>query len=101
MEQPPPTQALAPVTSCPWRGLLAFALLGLVGALGPDITPSRYWPLDHYIPRYILLALSVGFGLSAVRSAQRMDKLLGISVVIVGGGMVAYIIRACLRFVDL
>lgn len=31
----------------PWRGLIAFALLAVVGALGPDITASRDWELDH------------------------------------------------------
>jgi hypothetical protein len=93
-----PINAPAPAAALPWRGLLAFVLLAAVGSLGPDITPSRYWPdLGHYIPRYVLLALSVGFGLSATRSAWRLDRLLGIAVVLVGGGMAAYIIKECLR----
>jgi hypothetical protein len=70
----------------------------LFGAMGPDITPSPYWPdLDHYIPRYVILALSVGFGLNAVRSGHRVDRVLGIAVLIAGGYMVQYIIRECLR----
>jgi hypothetical protein len=72
----------------------------VVGALGPDITPSRYWQdLDHYIPRYVLLALSIGFGFSAIRSGHRVDRVFGIAVLAVGGGMVAYIIRECLRII--
>ncbi len=90
-----------PNSTLPWRGLVAFALLGVLGALGPDIAPSRYWPdLDHYIPRYVLLALSVGFGLSAVRSGLRVDRLLGIAVLVVGVGMVTYIIWECLRRIN-
>jgi hypothetical protein len=82
----------------PWWGSVAFALLGVVGALGPDITPSVYWPdLAYYVPRYVLLALSVGFALSAVRSGQRVDRVLGVAVLVVGGGMVAYVIGECLR----
>ncbi|HTK74442.1 MAG TPA: hypothetical protein VL371_04235 [Gemmataceae bacterium] len=82
----------------PWRGLLAFALLGLVGMLGPDITPSSYIPeLDHYVPRYVVLALSVGLAISAIRSRQRLDKLFGIAVVLVGGWMVAHIAMECIR----
>jgi hypothetical protein len=82
----------------PWRGCVAFGLLAVVGAMGPDITPSRYWPnLDHYIPRYVLLALSVGFGLSAVRSGRRLDRVFGIAVLVVGCGMVVHIASACLR----
>jgi hypothetical protein len=81
-----------------WRGPVAFALLGVVGALGPDITPSQHWPdLDHYIPRYVLLALSVGFGLSAVRYGHRVDRVFGIATVVVGGGLVVYIIKDCLN----
>jgi len=95
---PHPPQPPAADVALPWRGLVAFGLLAVVGAMGPDITPSRYWPdLDHYIPRYVLLALSVGFGISAVRRGQRADRLLGIAVLVVGGYMVVYIIRACLR----
>jgi hypothetical protein len=43
-----------------------------------------------------LLALSVGFSISAVRSGQKTDRLLGIAVLVVGGAMVAYIAWACL-----
>jgi hypothetical protein len=79
----------------PWRGLVAFGFLAAVGAMGPDIAPSHYWPdLDHYIPRYVLLALGIGFGLSAVRSGRRQDRLIGVVVLVVGLGMVAYIVRA-------
>jgi hypothetical protein len=94
---PTPTEAL------PWRGILAFVLLALVGPLGgSDIIPSPYIPnLDHYIPRYVLLAISVGLGLSAVRSAQRLDKVFGIGVVLVGGGMVVYIASECLKITGL
>jgi hypothetical protein len=96
---PPPARdpVQPPAVAVPWRGLVAFGLLALVGAMGPDIAPSRYWPgLDHYIPRYVLLALGIGFGLSAVRSGQRVDRLFGIAVLVVGLGMVAYIAWACI-----
>ncbi len=84
--------------SLPWRGSIALALLGVVGSLGPDIIPSRYWPdLAHYLPRYVLLAVSVGFALNAVRSKQRVDRVFGIAVLVVGGGLAVYIIRECLR----
>ena len=80
-----------------WRGALAIMMLGVVGALGPDVTPSRYWPdPEHDIPRYVLLAPSIGFGLAAVRSGQRVDRLLGIAVLLVGGGLVLYIVTECL-----
>lgn len=95
---PDPAQPPAADVSVPRRGLVAFGLLAVVGAMGPDIAPSVYWPdLSHYIPRYVVLALSVGFGLSAVRSGRRLDRLFGIAVLVVGLGMVAYIVRACLR----
>lgn len=80
----------------PWRGIVAFALLAVVGALGPDITASRYWELDHYILRYIMLAFSVGFALSAIRTGRRVDRVFGIAVIVTGGGLVAYIIYDCL-----
>ncbi|HEY1376962.1 MAG TPA: hypothetical protein VGF55_09215, partial [Gemmataceae bacterium] len=74
-----------PKPTIPWRGLVGFGLLALVGAMGPDITPSRYYPdLGHYVPRYVLLALGVGFGLSAVRRGGRVDRLIGIAVLVVG-----------------
>jgi hypothetical protein len=96
--EPVPVQPLLP--TLPLRGLVAFALLAAVGLIGVDITPSRYFPnLDHYIPRYILLAQSVGFGLSAVRSRKRTDRLLGIAVLIVGSSMVNYIALDCLRII--
>ncbi len=95
---PAPAQPPAPDVAVPWRGLVAFGLLAVVGAMGPDIAPSGYWPdLDHYVPRYVLLALCVGFGLSAVRSGRGLDRPFGTAVLVVGGGMVAYIVRACLR----
>ena len=81
-----------------WRGMVAFGLLALVGAMGPDITPSSYWPnLDHYIRRYVLLGLSVGFGLSALRRGGRLDRLIGLAVLVVGLGMVAHIVLTCLN----
>jgi hypothetical protein len=96
-----PMQSPTRKASLPWRGFIAFILLGVVGSLGPDITPSRKWPdLAYYIPRYVMLALSIGFGLSAVRSKQRVDRVFGIAVVVVGGGMVAYIIRECWRIMS-
>jgi hypothetical protein len=81
----------------PWRGLVAFGLLAVVGAMGPDITPSPYWDLGHYIPRYVLLALSVGFGLNAVRRGGRVDRLIGVAVLVVGLVMVAHIVLYCLN----
>jgi hypothetical protein len=91
-----PMQEPTRKASLPWWGSIAFILLGVVGSLGPDITPSRKLPdLTYYIPRYVLLALSIGFGLGAVRSVQRVDRIFGIAVLVVGSGMVAYIIREC------
>ncbi len=99
--EPPPTRPDSPELEC-WRGGLGFVLLATVGMMGPDITPTVYFPnLDHYIPRYVLLALSVGLGLSAVRSGKRLERVFGLAVLIAGLGMVAYIIRACLRIVPL
>jgi hypothetical protein len=84
----------------PWRGPLAFVLLGIVSVLGPDITPSQYWPdLVHYIPRYVLLAFSIGFGLAAIGSPQRIDKMFGIAVIIAGGWMIVHIATECLRII--
>jgi hypothetical protein len=81
-----------------WRGPVAFGMLALVGAMGPDIVPSVYWPdLSHYIPRYVLLACSVGMGISCIRRGGRIDRLIGIAVVVVGLGMVAYIAKESLR----
>jgi hypothetical protein len=95
---PAPIHASTAGVDVQWRGLVAIGLLAVVGAMGPDITPSRYWPdLDHYIPRYVALALGIGFGLSAVRSGRRPERLIGVAVLVVGLGMVAYIIEACLR----
>ena len=81
----------------PWRGLVALGLFFLVAAMGPDITPSPYWDLDHYILRYVLLAVSVGCGLSAVRRGGRADRLIGIAILVVGLGLVGYIALSCLR----
>jgi hypothetical protein len=81
--------------------VVAFILLALVGSLGPDFAPSRYRPdLSHYIPRYILLAPSLGFGLDALHSKQRVDRMFGIAVLVVGGGVVAYIINTCLHVIS-
>lgn len=93
-------QASKPVPTIPWSGLLAFGILAVVGSMGPDITPSRYWTINHYIPRYVLLALSIGFGLSALRSSQRLNRLLGIAVVAVSGVTVAYIVYNCLNILS-
>jgi hypothetical protein len=99
--EPAPNPSPASGPALPWRGLLAFALLAVVGSLGPDITPSRYWPdLDHYVPRYVLLTLSIGFAISAARSGLRVDRLLGLAVLLVGGGMAVYIARACLLIIS-
>ena len=73
-DAPVPGHRLASDVVLHWRGLLAFSLLGAVGVMGPDITPSQYFDIYHYIPRYVLLALSIGFGLSAVRSARRLGR---------------------------
>ena len=70
-DAPVPGHRLASDVVLHWRGLLAFSLLGAVGVMGPDITPSQYFDIYHYIPRYVLLALSIGFGLSAVHSGRR------------------------------
>ena len=97
------SRAKTPIPSMtgPWRGLLAFALLSMVGAFGPDIAPSPYWPdLDHYIPRYVLLALSIGFGLAAIRSGERADRILGFAVVLGGGVVVVYIVGECQRILS-
>src|SRR5262249_36320863 len=86
------SQPLRAQLSLPWRGLAALAILFVVGAIGSDIIPTGKRPeINHYIPAIVLLALSVGFGLSAVRSRQRAERPLGIAVLTVGCGMVAYI----------
>ncbi len=97
---PAASESVQPLTDAglPWRGPVGFGLLVFVGGMGPDIAPSRYFPdLDHYIPRYILLALAIGFGLSAVRSGRRQDRVLGIAVLAVGGYLVVCIVRWCLH----
>lgn len=92
----PPPDDVVPIP--PWHGPTAFFLLAVVGSMGPDITPSRYYPeLDHYIPRYVVLSLSVGFSISAVRSQLRIDRIFGIASLVTGGWMVMYIIRHCIR----
>ena len=73
-DAPVPGHRLASDVVLHWRGLLAFSLLGALGVMGPDITPSQYFDIYHYIPRYVLLALSIGFGLSAVRSGRRLGR---------------------------
>lgn len=73
-DAPVPRHRLASDVVLHWRGLLAFSLLGALGVMGPDITPSVYFDIYHYIPRYVLLALSIGFGLSAVRSGHRLGR---------------------------
>lgn len=99
--QTPPMNDTPQRASLPWLGFIAFTLLGVVGALGPSITPSMKEPDPaDYIPRYILLALSVGFSLHAIRSKQRVDRTFGIAVLVVGTGMVAYIVRECLRIIN-
>lgn len=95
-----PESAPARDAALPWRGLVAFGMLALVGSMGTDIAPSPYIPdLDHYIPRYVLLALAVGFGLSATRSHRREDRLCGIAVLVVGGYLVVYVARSCLKHI--
>jgi hypothetical protein len=96
-----PKQQPSQRMSWPALGVIAFILLGVAGALGPDITPNEKLPDPaDYIPRYVLLALSVGFALHAVRSKQRVDRVFAIAVLVVGVGMVAYIIRECLRITN-
>ena len=92
-----PPAATRPKAKVPWRGVVAFALLGAVGSLGPDLTQARYLPnLDFYVRRYVLLALSIGFALSAVCSRVQLDRLIGIAVLVVGMALLTYIIDACL-----
>ncbi|MCE9532397.1 MAG: hypothetical protein K8T89_14945 [Planctomycetes bacterium] len=80
-----------------WRSLIGLALLGIVGVVGlisPYYLPSTYNPRhdwDHYLLRYALLAFAVGFGLSAVRSRERVERLLGTAVIVTGILLVAYI----------
>jgi hypothetical protein len=59
-----------------------------------QLTPSRYHGEDHYIPRYILIAISLLLAVSAVRSGQRLDRVIGIAVLAVSGGLLIYIARA-------
>ena len=83
-----------------WCGIAGFVLLAIVGGMGPDIAPSGYYPdLMHYIPLYVLLALSVGFGLSAVRSSRRVDRVFGIAVLTVGLYMVIYVVTECCKMI--
>lgn len=42
------------------------------------------------------MALRVGLALGAVRSGSGVDRVLGIPVLLVGSGMVVYIVWACL-----
>jgi hypothetical protein len=100
MTDPRERQLATPVSSydTSWRGWLAFGLLVAVGALGPDISPSRYYPdLDHYLSRYILLALSVGCAIHAIRAGRRGDQLIGLGVLVAGLGLVAHVVRDSLR----
>jgi hypothetical protein len=82
-----------------WRGLLAIGPFPLIAMMGPDLTPSRYFGVEHYIPRYILLALSVGFGLNAIRRGTRADRLIGIAVLVVGVGLIGCVAWDCVSII--
>ncbi|CAN5322249.1 hypothetical protein BH11PLA2_BH11PLA2_00750 [soil metagenome] len=82
----------------PVVGLTAFACLAIVGSMGTDILPTQYYPdLIHYIPRYCVLAISVGCGISAIRSRNRMNRLLGYATTFVGLALTCRIVEFCLR----
>ncbi|WP_149111602.1 hypothetical protein [Limnoglobus roseus] len=64
-----------------------------MAALGPLLTPINWWPYsEYYVPKYVLLALSVGCGLRAVRSGWWGDRVCGLIALLVGGGTTAYIV---------
>jgi hypothetical protein len=101
-ELPPaqPSPPPPPPLTIPWRGLLAFALIVVFAGHLPWAIPNPYFPVDYYIPPFVLLALGVGVGLSAARTGKDLDRLLGIGVLVAGGGMVVYIISDCLRIIN-
>jgi hypothetical protein len=98
MEAPKlPSRLPLPDWSITWRGGLAFALLAAVGGLGPTLFPSAYIPdIKSYLWSVIALALAVGIGVSAVRSAVRGDRVIGLAVTLVGGLLIALIAIDCI-----
>jgi len=50
----------------------------------PLLASSYYNDIWGYVPVYVLLALSVGFALSAIRVGGRTDRILGTAVFFVG-----------------
>jgi hypothetical protein len=82
----------------PWRGVVA---LGLLVASRPGLSaPTGYFPnVGHYAVWYVLLALSVGVGLSAARSTGRINRILGVPVVVVGALLCARTAWDCLAII--
>jgi hypothetical protein len=53
--------------------------------VGYPLLPSSYYnDFEGYVPVFALLALSVGFGLSALRAGGKVDRIIGTAVFVVG-----------------
>ena len=59
----------------PWRGVLALVCMFAHAMVGYPLLPSSYYnDFEGYVPVFVLLALSVGFGLGALhRVAERTE----------------------------
>src|SRR4051812_34076029 len=82
----------------PWRGILAVGCLIVVAGLGPSLWASPYVDdFGEYVVRVAFLGIAVGAGVGGMRSRSRLDRILGIAAVLVGGGLAGLIAADCLR----
>ena len=88
----------SPNWSITWRGPLAFGLLTTVQAFGTSLFPNPYIrEMEQFLAPAVILALSVGVGIDAVRSKARGDRVIGLAVIAVAGYFIISIAADCLR----
>ena len=68
----------------PWRSVVAVTCMLGHGMFGYPLLPSSHYnDFEGYLPVFTLLALAVGFGLSALRAGGKFDRLVGTAVFII------------------